>query len=83
MNKQAQIVGYWAMAMLNYRQPKGDEALEKLRELTDADTTTAIMTISGFSQGMAMSTFLPIRRWQIWKTTKQLRKLAKPIEAAF
>jgi len=38
--------------MLHYRQPKGEEALAKLREITDAETTSALMAISGFSQGM-------------------------------
>jgi len=80
VNKLSKIVGYWALAMLNYRQPKGDRALDKLRELTDADITNAIMMISGFSQGMALSTFLPLRRWQIRRTTKQLQKLAKVVE---
>ena len=83
MDKQSKIIGYWATAMLNYRQPKGDKALDKLRELTDADTTAGIMFISGFSAGMAMSRFRLLRKWQIRRNMKQLQKLAKLVEQDF
>lgn len=42
------IIGYWAVTQLNYRQPKGEWALAKLRELTDPDVVQAIMFITGF-----------------------------------
>lgn len=88
MDKHSKIVGYWAMAMLNYRQPKGDEALAKLREITDADTSSAIMYISGFSTGIGFTIRIPplfrlLRKWQIRKSTRQLEKLAKPVEGDF
>lgn len=83
MDKHSKIVGYWAVAMLNYRQPKGDKALDKLRELTDADTVGAIMFISGFSTGMGISRFRLIRKWQIRRSVGQLRKLAEPVEENF
>lgn len=67
-DKFNKIVGYWALTQLNYRQPKGDEALSKLRELTDADTTAAIMFISGFSQGTA------------YVSIEKLRELAGAVE---
>lgn len=83
MDKHSKIVGYWATAMLNYRQPKGDEALAKLREITDADTTSAIMFISGFSAGMGISRFRLFRKWQIRRSVRQLKKLVKPVEEDF
>lgn len=74
MDKQTQIIGYWAMAMLNYRQPKGDAALDKLREITDHDTCAAIMFISGFAQGMGLKES---------SSTEGLKRLAKPVEDQF
>ncbi len=71
MDKQTEIVGYWAVAMLNYRQPKGEKALGKLRELTDADTVGAIMFITGYCQSGKVGNI------------KQMWKLAEPIEEEF
>jgi|GEM_PF-3554913 len=42
------IIGYWAVTQLNYRQPKGEWALARLRELTDPDVVQALMFITGF-----------------------------------
>jgi len=67
--------------MLHYRQPKGEEALKKLEELTDPDTVRAIMAISGISQGMGTVLGRPpfgfLRRKMI---KKRLEKLAESVE---
>ena len=64
--RMLKIIGYWAVAQLNYRQPKGDWALDQLRRLTDPDVTGAIMFISGFClTGM---------------DTEKLRELARFVE---
>ncbi|MBU1213586.1 MAG: hypothetical protein KJ587_20315 [Alphaproteobacteria bacterium] len=47
--KITKIIRLWAIAMLNYRQPLGDKALDAMRRLTDADATQAIMFLTGFA----------------------------------
>jgi hypothetical protein len=66
MNKSAKIVGYWAKAMLNYRKPEGELALDKLREIVDDETVNAIMFISGFCGGP--------------ESTEGLKELARMVE---
>lgn len=47
--KMTKIIRLWAVAMLNYQQPLGDEAWDAMRRLTDADTTSAISFLTGFA----------------------------------
>lgn len=49
--KELRIIGLWAKAQLNYRQPKGEKACEELEKITDLDTTQAIFFLTGFCGG--------------------------------
>jgi len=80
-NKVNKIIGYWAKAMLHYRQPKGEEALKKLEELTDPDTVRAIKAISGISPGMGtVLGRLPFGFLRCKMIKKRLEKLAESVE---
>jgi len=50
-DKSTKIIRLWAVAMLNYRQPTGDNAWDAIRGLTDNDTCTALSFLTGFCSG--------------------------------
>jgi hypothetical protein len=70
VHKTTKIIGYYAVAMLNYRQPKGDLAWKKMLDITDAETVSAIAFLTGFSGGLCIN-------------NEKLLELAKPVMDEF
>lgn len=52
LNKGDKIIKLWLVAMLNYRQPLGNKAFDKIQELTDREILDALLFLGGLSMGM-------------------------------
>ena len=53
LSKSTKIIFLYELAMANHQQFEGERAWDYIRALTDAETTTAIATISGMALGMS------------------------------
>ena len=51
LTKCDKIVKLWAVVMINYREPLGEEAWTAMRALTDVETTHAIAMLTGYAIG--------------------------------
>lgn len=67
MAKEKSLIWYWAETQLYYRQPRGDKAWEKIREMIGRQHTSSFAFLTGWLQGASMEGSEGISREKLMK----------------